>query len=102
MLRCAARPTSKPGDDRPPLGEAAFLRAQRALPAIDLYALGGVTPASASRLAAGGGRGVAVLGGIFLDGATTSHGDAHAAASAYMDALHAPEAWASAAASSRE
>ena len=52
------------------VGEAAVLRAQRALPEIDVIALGGVTPASAARLAAGGGRGVAVLGGIFGEGSS--------------------------------
>ena len=92
----AHHPTSsQPGDGRPPIGEAAVLRAQRALPEIDILALGGVTPASAARLAAGGGRGVAVLGGIFWEGHATSAADARDAAAEYIDALeqvyrHAP------------
>ena len=67
------------------VGEAAVLRAQRALPEIDVIALGGVTPASAARLAAGGGRGVAVLGGIFGEG--SSPADVRDAASEYIEAL---------------
>jgi thiamine-phosphate pyrophosphorylase len=87
FLSPVARPTSKPGDSRPPIGEAAVLRAQRRLPELDVVALGGVTPASAARLAAGGGRGVAVLGGIFRAGHATATADACAAATTYLDAL---------------
>ena len=50
FLSPVARPTSKPGDTRPPIGEQAILQAQAALPAIDIVALGGVTPAAAARL----------------------------------------------------
>ena len=87
FLSPVAHPTSKPGDMRPPIGEAAVLRAQRDLPELDIVALGGVTPASAARLASGGSRGVAVLGGVFRQGHATSPSDACEAASSYLDAL---------------
>lgn len=83
-----ARPTSKPGDARPPIGEQAVLDAQRLLPALDVYALGGISPASAARLAAGGARGVAVLGGLFPHGAATTPEQARGAAAEYADAVH--------------
>ena len=82
-----ARPTSKPGDDRPPIGEEAILDAQERLPQLDIYALGGISPAMASRLAAGGARGIAVLGGLFPAGAATTTVQAEAAARRYLDAL---------------
>lgn len=87
FLSPVARPTSKPGDRRPPIGEAALLRAQRTLPQLDIVALGGVTPASAARLASGGGRGVAVLGGIFGGGSETPAEEARFCATEYMEAL---------------
>ena len=87
FLSPVGHPTSKPNDCRPPIGEAAVLRAQRALPELDIMALGGVTPAAAARLAAGGGRGVAVLGGIFRKGHGTTTPEAQAAAAAYLDSL---------------
>ena len=82
-----ARPTSKPGDVRPPIGEAAVVAAQGLVPSLDVYALGGVSPASAARLAAGGVRGVAVLGGLFPSGALTTAAQAEAAARPYLKAL---------------
>lgn len=87
FLSPVSRPTSKPGDVRPPIGEAAILCAQRSLPDIDVVALGGVTPAAAARLVVSGGRGVAVLGGIFSSGHSTAPEDACNAATAYLDAL---------------
>lgn len=87
FLSPVARPTSKPGDMRPPLGEDALIIAQRALPEIDVIALGGISPASAARLAAGGCRGVAVLGGVYSNGAATDPDDAYAAAAAFAKAL---------------
>ena len=87
FLSPIARPTSKPGDARPPIGEAAFLQAQKDFPSIDLIALGGITPASAARLAAGGARGVAVLGGIFTAGESTRPDAMRRTADAYLAAL---------------
>lgn len=87
FLSPVAHPTSKPGDVRPPIGEEAVLRAQRALPDIDIVALGGISPASAARLVAGGCRAVAVLGGIFRDGPETRPEVACAAAADFCDVL---------------
>ena len=87
FLSPVSRPTSKPGDARPPIGEAAILRAQRALPELDVVALGGVTPSSAARLASGGGRGVAVLGGVFSGGSATPVEEACMRAAAYLEAV---------------
>lgn len=88
FLSPVARPTSKPGDVRPPIGEAAILRAQRSLhDDLDIVALGGITPQTAARLAAGGGRGVAVLGGVFSHGHATSAEQAKENARAYLEAL---------------
>ena len=79
-----ARPTSKPGDTRPPIGEQAVLDAQEALPKLSIYALGGISPAMAGRLAAGGVCGIAVLGGVFPSGASTSPEQASQAAQEYL------------------
>lgn len=72
FLSPLARPTSKPGDTRPTLGEARIVRAHDAARAarasFDLYALGGATPDAAARLASRG-IGVAVLGGLWSTGA---------------------------------
>ena len=87
FLSPVAHPTSKPGDVRPPIGEQAVLSAQRALPDIDIVALGGISPESAARLASGGCRAVAVLGGVFRDGPGTQPEVACAAAASFCDAL---------------
>lgn len=82
-----ARPTSKPGDLRPPIGEAAVVEAQEMFPSLTVYALGGISVDSAVRLAAGGARGVAVLGGIFSAGSSTSPSEAATAVRQYLQAL---------------
>ena len=87
FLSPVAQPTSKPDDARPSIGEAAVLRAQRITPDLDIVALGGITPAAAARLAAGGGRGVAVLGGIFGRGCATAPGEAQDCAAAYLKSV---------------
>jgi thiamine monophosphate synthase len=58
-------PTSKPGDTRPPLGEARFLAHAAGRPVL---ALGGVTPGTLGRLLKAGAAGAAVLGGIPVHG----------------------------------
>ena len=87
FLSPVAHPTSKPGDVGPPIGGQAVLSAQRALPDIDIVALGGISPESAARLASGGCRAVAVLGGVFRDGPGTQPEVACAAAASFCDAL---------------
>jgi thiamine-phosphate pyrophosphorylase len=59
------RPTSKPDDDRPPLGPEVAQAVQRAVK-IKVFALGGVTPERFTTLRTGGVYGVGVLGGLFL------------------------------------
>ncbi len=56
------RPTSKPGDRRAPIGEAAFVAHAAGRPVL---ALGGVTPARFLRLRQQGAYGAAVLGDLF-------------------------------------
>lgn len=56
------RPTSKPGDVRPPIGSGAFLQHARGR---RVLALGGVTPERLGLLLQGGATGAAVLGGVF-------------------------------------
>lgn len=82
-----ARPTSKPGDVRPPIGEAAVAHAQGLLPDLRVYALGGISPEAAERLARNGVRGVAVLGGLFTSGSETTAAAADLAARQYLQAL---------------
>lgn len=62
LLSPVFRPTSKPDDDREPIGVERLVRwaAGRAV-----YALGGVDPSRATALAGAGAHGMAVLGGIF-------------------------------------
>lgn len=57
-----ARPTSKPGDTRQPLGFAG-LRAQVRRAPCPLIALGGLTPSNAGEARRAGAAGIAVLGG---------------------------------------
>ena len=56
------RPTSKPDDRRPTLGETLFMEVARGRP---VYALGGVTPERHRRLTQAGAHGTAVLGDLF-------------------------------------
>ena len=56
------RPTSKPDDVRPTLGETGFLKVARGRP---VYALGGVTAERHKRLIRSGAHGTAVLGDLF-------------------------------------
>jgi len=81
------QPASKPLDTRPHLGEEYLLRAQRTHPSLRVYALGGVDPSAATRLAAAGARGVAVLGGVFPAGVETTPGVAADAAREFLGAL---------------
>ena len=81
------QPTSKPLDVRPHLGEEYLLHAQRSHPALGIYALGGISPSAARRLAAAGAHGVAVLGGIFQAGVQTTPEQVTVAASEFLDEL---------------
>ena len=81
------QPTSKPLDARPHLGEEYLLHAQRTYPELGIYALGGISPSAARRLAAAGAHGVAVLGGIFRAGVHTPPQQVTAAASEFLDEL---------------
>jgi thiamine monophosphate synthase len=54
--------TSKPGDDRSPLGVSGFVRLAAGRPVL---ALGGVTPARHGELTSAGAFGSGVLGGLF-------------------------------------
>jgi len=81
------QPASKPLDTRPHLGEEYLLRAQRTHPTLRVYALGGVDPSAATRLAAAGAHGVAVLGGIFPAGVETTPEVAADAAREFLGAL---------------
>ena len=91
-----ARPTSKPGDLRPTIGEAAVANAQGLLPGLRIYGLGGISPAAAERLALHGVRGVAVLGGLFPSWPETTPEAAEAVARQYSQALTAAAAAAAA------
>ncbi|MEN0061746.1 MAG: thiamine phosphate synthase [Myxococcota bacterium] len=62
LLSPVFQPTSKPDDRRPPLGVEGFVSLAAGRP---VWALGGITLARAAALHRAGGRGVAVLGGIF-------------------------------------
>jgi len=62
LLSPVWRPTSKPDDTRPPLGQEAFLRFAAGRPVL---ALGGVTPEHYRTLLAGGAWGAAVCGALF-------------------------------------
>ena len=62
LLSPVFAPTSKPDDDRPPLGIATFLTWAAGRPVL---ALGGVTPERHGHLVAAGAFGSAVLGGLF-------------------------------------
>ena len=81
------QPASKPLDTRPHLGEECLLRAQRTHPSLRVYVLGGIHPSAATRLAAGGAGGIAVLGGVFRDGAATTPEHAADAAREFLGAL---------------
>lgn len=81
------QPSSKPLDTRDHLGQSYIVRAQQEHPALDIYALGGITPHAAAELAAAGIRGVAVLGGIFRDGVETTPEDVIVATSEYLDCV---------------
>ena len=58
-------PTSKPGDERPPLDWARFDELAKESP-VPVYALGGLRLESAADASRAGAAGVAVLGGLFL------------------------------------
>jgi len=62
VLSPVFRPTSKPDDRRPALGVDRFVAWADGRP---VWALGGITPERARVIREAGGRGVAVLGGIF-------------------------------------
>ncbi len=62
LLSPVFRPTSKPDDERPPLGNATFLQWAAGRPVL---ALGGVTPERHGELLAKGAFGSAVLGALF-------------------------------------
>jgi len=62
LLSPVFRPTSKPDDEREPLGIERFVAWAAGRP---VFALGGVTPDRAASLSAAGAHGVAVLGAIF-------------------------------------
>jgi len=73
------RPTSKPEDDREPLGVEFASAVQRSVK-VKVFALGGVTPQRFATLRAGGVYGAAVLGSLF------TAPDIRAAARAYLSA----------------
>lgn len=63
LLSPVFRPTSKPDDERPPLG-LAELREATARSARPVVALGGVTPVNAAPCLSAGAAAIAVLGGV--------------------------------------
>lgn len=65
LLSPVWRPTSKPSDDRPPLGMDAFLHISRGH---RCFALGGITRERAQALTAAGAHGIAVCGAVFRHG----------------------------------
>lgn len=84
LLSPVFRPTSKPEDGRPPLGMERFSALARGT-ALPVIALGGLDPARAAALHAGGAAGVAGLGAFF--GPEASPESVEAAVAAWRAAL---------------